>query len=233
MSREHFLHQNNHVGLTAIKRLADAKSPRGGSVRTARSIPLLLHVSFTPLRSAYHRPTWSWVPKVAVSTECGRVGWVEAALQLGGDVGALYLRQSTGSAACARRALSHELTGRRAGNDVIFDATLIATELLSNAIQHASPLKTGHFRLFWRIDEGQLHIEVHDGGSPTAPQIQSANPTDVAGRGLAIVDAIADRWGIESHEAGRCVWAALAVRPSPDRGATHGEIDAPRGGPER
>ena len=88
--------------------------------------------------------------------------------------------------------------------DLTDDATLITSELVGNAVQHArSPvdvaLITAH---------GVLTILVAD-SSRLPPVIGLAVDWAETGRGLVIVDAIADRWGHWPTNAGKTVWACL------------------------
>lgn len=96
-------------------------------------------------------------------------------------------------------------------------AVLILSELLSNAGLHArvSPeqvIETHYFR-----SSGGLRIEVHD-GSPERPRPRPTDPEAADGRGLLLVDALADEWGVaERGGPGKVVWASLSVpvvRPS-------------------
>ncbi|QXE36067.1 ATP-binding protein [Streptomyces sp. GMY02] len=96
-------------------------------------------------------------------------------------------------------------------------AVLILSELLSNAGLHAKVtpeqvIETRYFR-----SSGALRIEVHD-GSPDRPQPRPAGPEASDGRGLLLVDALADEWGVADRAGpGKVVWASLSVpvvRPS-------------------
>ncbi|MFE7127444.1 ATP-binding protein [Streptomyces sp. NPDC057617] len=96
-------------------------------------------------------------------------------------------------------------------------AVLILSELLSNAGLHArvSPeqvIETHYFR-----SSGGLRIEVHD-GSPERPRPRPANLEASDGRGLLLVEALADAWGVADRAGpGKVVWASLSVpvvRPS-------------------
>ncbi|QXE36545.1 ATP-binding protein [Streptomyces sp. GMY02] len=96
-------------------------------------------------------------------------------------------------------------------------AVLILSELLSNASLHArvSPeqvIETHYFR-----SSGGLRIEVHD-GSPDRPQPRTPDAEAADGRGLLLVDALADEWGVADQcGPGKVVWATLSVpvvRPS-------------------
>jgi hypothetical protein len=58
---------------------------------------------------------------------------------------------------------------------------------------------------------GTLVIEVHD-SSPERPVQRAAGEYDVRGRGLAIVGALSESWGVRQGEnGGKCTWARLTV----------------------
>jgi hypothetical protein len=62
-------------------------------------------------------------------------------------------------------------------------------------------------------------LRVTDGGAERPPTARAANPESVDGRGLAIVSALARRWGVEREDDGQCVWAELGT-PRPQSGPT-------------
>lgn len=90
-------------------------------------------------------------------------------------------------------------------------AQLLATELVTNALRHAS----GPVML--RVLDGQagLRVEVVDGGGGF-PRQRTASVQDTGGRGLQIVDALAAAWGVVpgSEGAGKTVWFEVSV-PAP------------------
>jgi anti-sigma regulatory factor (Ser/Thr protein kinase) len=95
--------------------------------------------------------------------------------------------------------------------DRLADAAAIAAELVGNAVRHAAPLPGDVVRVAWRLlASGDLEIRVTDGGSPAGPQMRVAAPDAIDGRGLTIVAALADRWGVECDGLGQCVWASIA-----------------------
>jgi anti-sigma regulatory factor (Ser/Thr protein kinase) len=110
----------------------------------------------------------------------------------------------------ARHRLAEELKSLVSA-DRLADAAAIAAELVGNAVRHAAPLPGDVIRVAWRLlATGDLEIRVTDGGSPSGPQVRVAGPEAVDGRGLTIVAALADRWGVERDGLGQCVWAAIA-----------------------
>ena len=112
------------------------------------------------------------------------------------------------SVAEARSAARAFLAGRRPVLDP--DATLlVVSELVSNAVVHAG----SDMPVQLRIDLGadSVHIEVED-GDPNPPRQRDAGPDDAAGRGLLIVDNLADRWGWDALQAkGKRVWCDMPL----------------------
>lgn len=116
------------------------------------------------------------------------------------------------------RMARHRLAGALDGElctELIADAVAVVAELVGNAIRHAEPLPGGVIRVSWRVRtvvERQLIVlRVTDGGALDAPRQRQAGPDAVDGRGLAIVTALADRWGVERDNAGQSVWAELSM----------------------
>ena len=94
------------------------------------------------------------------------------------------------------------------------DATLVLSELMSNAIRHAEPLPGARVRLCWKLAGRSLEIAVTDGGGQTEPYPVSTPPSAVGGRGLSIVGKLSRRWGVRSDEQGTTVWAVLPAGPA-------------------
>lgn len=111
-----------------------------------------------------------------------------------------------------RRRLRCELEQRQLPVDTAYDASLVLGELVSNALQHGVPLGDGNLVLCWGAWEGQVHVEVTDGGAGTVPVAGTAAPVATRGRGLAIVAALAIDWGVREATTSRTVWAALPVK---------------------
>ena len=83
---------------------------------------------------------------------------------------------------------------------------LAISELVTNAVLHAEA------ELILKIAasaEG-VQVELAD-GSPEPPVLRIAAPDEVGGRGLAIVDAVADDWGVrpDPDGGGKVVWFRL------------------------
>jgi anti-sigma regulatory factor (Ser/Thr protein kinase) len=85
------------------------------------------------------------------------------------------------------------------------DAVLLISELLTNAVRQ--PGNSVCLRLL--ADREQLIIEAWD-QSPDAPQPRRASDGDQSGRGLAVVQGLAHRWGSQRINPGwKVVWAEL------------------------
>jgi hypothetical protein len=65
------------------------------------------------------------------------------------------------------------------------------------------------------VAAGRLRVEVVD-VSPTVPPSPVPAPPDAeGGRGLLLVDALAERWGAELRSEGKCLWFELPAVPAP------------------
>nr|WP_107096954.1 SpoIIE family protein phosphatase [Streptomyces sp. NBRC 110028] len=94
--------------------------------------------------------------------------------------------------------------------EVAFTAELVLSELITNAIRHA----TGPIRLQLIRDRG-LICEVSDTSS-TSPHLRYAATTDEGGRGLFLVAQFAERWGTRYTAGGKVIWAELALPEPPE-----------------
>ncbi|MEU0511786.1 MULTISPECIES: ATP-binding protein [Amycolatopsis] len=93
------------------------------------------------------------------------------------------------------------------GEDHLTAVLLAATELVTNAYDHGG----GPRRLRLRRDEApcRIHLEVDD-DSTLMPVLTGSSPADRRGRGLRIVDAVAQDWGSRlSPDGGKTVWATI------------------------
>ncbi|MFE9442183.1 SpoIIE family protein phosphatase [Streptomyces sp. NPDC006602] len=90
-------------------------------------------------------------------------------------------------------------------DEAVFSAELLLSELVTNAIRHAS----GPVRV--RVIHGRtLIFEVSDTSS-TAPRLRHAASTDEGGRGLFLVAQFAQAWGTRYTADGKVIWAECAL----------------------
>ena len=109
------------------------------------------------------------------------------------------------SVARARRFMASVLKDARQHTSE--ECALIVSELVSNAVRHANT------DVVLRVEErrGAIHLEIEDNG-PGEPEIKSPPVTELSGRGLKIVDALANDWGVRrTDQSAKVVWATVAV----------------------
>lgn len=122
----------------------------------------------------------------------------------------VQMQRIEGAPARARREL-RAFCADRVESDLISDAELIVSELVTNAVRHGE----GAVGLRARIDDDRLFVEVVDEGSGFERTLRGAEFEQVGGRGLEIVDETACRWGV--HEGTTHVWFELEL-PGPRLG---------------
>jgi len=115
-------------------------------------------------------------------------------------VNALDLPPTTDSVPVARRFVRARLLNGAADVDT---ATLLVSEVVTNAILHARTAVT----LTVDLSDHVAHIAVRD-GSPVQPRIHAFSATSATGRGLRLLDRLAQRWGVDADPAtgGKVVW---------------------------
>lgn len=95
----------------------------------------------------------------------------------------VLLPHAPSSVGQARHRLGADLRAYGVAEPAIRDATLVLSELMSNAVRHARPR------------------------TERPPSVSS-----LGGRGLGIVNRLSRRWGVRSDELGSTVWAVLTAR---------------------
>lgn len=104
-------------------------------------------------------------------------------------------------------ALARELVETRAGPalsaDALCDVLLMTSELVTNAVAHATGAITLDVEL---VDEAIRVAVCDDNPSPALPA--QRGPLDLGGRGLKIVAALASTWASEPTTSGKRVWFA-------------------------
>lgn len=95
-------------------------------------------------------------------------------------------------------------------DDVLETAKLATTELVANAVLHGD----GPLTLVVDVRPEIVRVEVHDHGARHLPgSAVVPQPDAERGRGLLIVEAVADRWGVAKDELppGKAVWFELGL----------------------
>ncbi|HTX12340.1 MAG TPA: MEDS domain-containing protein [Solirubrobacteraceae bacterium] len=108
----------------------------------------------------------------------------------------------------ARRFASSVLTRRPYEDRVhLADARLLVSELATNAVIHAGT----PFTVSIRYTGSSVRISVRD-WNPTQPVLRNGGPASLSGRGLHLVAAMAEAWGVDDGPDGKTVWAELPLR---------------------
>lgn len=109
-------------------------------------------------------------------------------------------------------------------------AVLVLSELVTNAVRHARVSPGREIETRYLLQGESVRIEVHD-ASDERPKLKIPSVEVPHGRGLVLVEALADRWGVTPRPVvGKSVWAVLTA-PSSDvgqgmkGGMRHGEAD--------
>ncbi|MFD4576005.1 ATP-binding protein [Streptomyces sp. NPDC058417] len=88
------------------------------------------------------------------------------------------------------------------------DVLLCVSELATNALLHGVP-RNRLFRLALELGaDGVLRVEVHDSGDGTV-RVGEPGPDAEGGRGLGLVHALSDDWGVRERHPGKIVWCAF------------------------
>jgi anti-sigma regulatory factor (Ser/Thr protein kinase) len=130
-----------------------------------------------------------------------------------GTSSVLLLPYTATSVGVARRHLIGDLTSAGVFEATACDAGLVLSELISNALRHATPLAGSVVKVSWRLSDDCLEVAVSDGGGPTMPAVSQPGNAAIGGRGLGIVERLSLRWGVYSDPDGTetTVWAELAL----------------------
>lgn len=94
----------------------------------------------------------------------------------------------------------------------------IVSELVTNSVEHAECISVTVLLIY---AAGVLRLEVRDQDAVHVPVLKHPEPGDVGGRGLVIVQALSDRWGVRITDSGKAVWCEFAL-PPPAPAASHG-----------
>ena len=106
--------------------------------------------------------------------------------------------------ATARAALTRWLSGH-VPVEVLEDARLLASELITNSLGHAEISEEASIRLAVQLRGGALRVEVRDPGTSGAVAPREPDRVRGGGFGLHLVDQLATRWGV-NRTGGTHVW---------------------------
>ena len=91
-----------------------------------------------------------------------------------------------------------------ASPDALRVIALLTTEAVANAVEHGPP--DGEVDVDVHGHDGAVRVSVRD-ASHSAPVLNKVPPTAAGGRGVMLIDTLAERWGVEYHPDGtKTVW---------------------------
>lgn len=115
------------------------------------------------------------------------------------------------SVSVARQRLKVWMSENGGSGETVEDARVVISELVANSVRHARPLSDGQIYVSWTLEPRGLVVSVTDGGSGTRPRNVHAPSSALAGRGMAIVECLAEQWWAERTGARSTVHALLKV----------------------
>ncbi len=102
-----------------------------------------------------------------------------------------------------REAAERGVTGM--ANQVV---ELLTSELIANAVLHGPP--GGNVVVRLDCSETVVRVTVSD-RETTVPVVLHPDPIEPSGRGMAIVEAMSNRWGVDADAGGKSVWFELEL----------------------
>ena len=113
------------------------------------------------------------------------------------------------SSAREARAFTRTVLDEWRAVEVLDDALLVVSEMVTNAVTHAA----SSCELSISVNPMVVRVEVVDQGAGT-PEPLPASTTRGNGRGLHLIDALTAAWGVEpADDGGKTVWAELLRAP--------------------
>jgi anti-sigma regulatory factor (Ser/Thr protein kinase) len=115
------------------------------------------------------------------------------------DVG--LMRRFPARPASVAKARKFATSSLDADDDLVSRVESLVSELATNVVRHART----PFLVEVRSDDRSVRVDVTDASSEP-PSIRPIDPVDPTGRGLVVVESLADRWGYEAGTHGKTVW---------------------------
>ncbi|NEB35378.1 ATP-binding protein [Streptomyces sp. SID14515] len=93
------------------------------------------------------------------------------------------------------------------------DVLLCVTELATNALRHGVPPGRGFkVHIYLERVENMIRVELHDSGDgEVRPADGVPGADEEGGRGLLLVAAVADKWGVGERNPGKVVWCEFSI----------------------
>lgn len=117
------------------------------------------------------------------------------------------------SVGLARRRVRDHLAdwGRDTDDPALADAVLLVSELVTNAVRHGPLLEREFEVAVTALADGSCFIEVSDEGF-AEPRLRTVEEWEETGRGLHLVESLAEAWGVWSRgRYGKTVWVLVSA----------------------
>ncbi|GAA1520005.1 hypothetical protein GCM10009677_61670 [Sphaerisporangium rubeum] len=110
-------------------------------------------------------------------------------------------------------ARAREYVRGKLGDDhpALGDVILLVSELVTNSVVHSKSRDGGRVTLALADCHDRIHVDVVDEGGDFVPHVDLDGFAE-GGRGLFLVEAISDRWGVHTDDKGRTVWFQVLYR---------------------
>ncbi|MGH8862225.1 MAG: ATP-binding protein [Jatrophihabitantaceae bacterium] len=125
-------------------------------------------------------------------------------------MGTMLVRHDAASASEVRRELALDLDLHGVDGAVIDEVSLVASELIGNAVRHTRAADDSDLDVTWTVGPDGVLLSVED-PSRELPVVREAPPEATGGRGMRIIDTLAVAWGVEPTQHGKRVWARIPI----------------------
>jgi signal transduction histidine kinase len=123
-----------------------------------------------------------------------------------------HIHQADPEGLVEARAVLRQTLSAWAASGPISDIELVADELITNSLVHTDSGATLTVELLGDA-RPRVRLEIQDSSSEW-PRRRAPGETATSGRGLLLVDALAERWGVQPLGSGKSVWCEF---PLPSR----------------
>jgi serine phosphatase RsbU (regulator of sigma subunit)/anti-sigma regulatory factor (Ser/Thr protein kinase) len=150
-----------------------------------------------------------------------------------GRVNAAAFEPEPAAVAAARRFVQETLKSWQLSShdELVADAVLLTSELVTNALIHAGT----SIQVTCRLDDAAVEVSVldrHPARTIPNPRSGSAEADQPGGRGLLLPGALSSSWGVTYAPTAKAVWFRLGLGAPPDRASAVGEALTAAGRPD-